>query len=107
MKTIYKHTLTEPDDFQEAILPADAKFLTAREQKDKVCIWYETDTDTHQGNQATYEFAIYGTGHDIGRRWSRDREQVYLGTCSLHDGALIFHVYHLKPKTYWEETHDQ
>lgn len=103
MKTIHKAQL-DLTDWQEIVLPADAKFLTAQRQENQgICIWYETDTNTHDKTQAA-EFAVFGTGHDMGKKWMHDREPIYLGTCFFENGKLVFHVYHLKPKTYWSET---
>ena len=103
MKTIYKHAIPI-DDWQEINLPVDAKILTAREQGNVICIWYETDTNTHTQPPQTVEIAIFGTGHDMGKKWMHDREPIYLGTCFFENGKTVFHVYHLKPKTYWSET---
>lgn len=85
MHTIWK-TVLEPTDLQEIEVPAGAEMLCARDQHDQLAVWYRCDPEAPKERR---KIAICGTGHPApGRDGSR-----YLGTGSLHDGQLIFHVF--------------
>lgn len=83
MKTIWKGLL-EPTSRQEIEVPVGAEFLCAREQHDRVCVWYRCDPDNVREKR---KIAIIGTGHNA------PEDGHYLGTASLHGGALILHVF--------------
>ena len=83
MKTIWKVVL-RPVIVQDIQVPVGAEILCAREQYEKICIWFRCDPDAAIEKRT---IAIIGTGAeapDDGR---------YLGTASLDSGNLIFHVF--------------
>ena len=86
MKAIWKYIL-QPEHLQVP-MPQGADLLTAREQGDDICVWAEVDTDAIVGLRF---FEIFGTGHEMPTDMGADRD--YIGTASLHGGALMFHVY--------------
>jgi hypothetical protein len=85
MKTIWKYTLTPGEVVR---MPEGAVVLTAREQNDQICIWAEVDPA--KANEVR-QFEIFGTGHPMPADMGVERK--YIGTASLYDGKLIFHVY--------------
>ncbi len=85
MKKIYKNVL-EPIDKQTFHLQKGAKIITAREQFNNICIWFEFDTDIVEVEERT--IFVVGTGNTM------PQEAVnYLGTAQIHGGNLVFHVY--------------
>ncbi len=85
-KTIWKYVLI-PEKLTISI-PEGATILTAREQKDEICVWAEVDP----GNVLEVRtFEIFGAGHHIHVGMGVDRK--YIGTASLYGGDLIFHIY--------------
>lgn len=81
-RTIWKVVL-RPTGIQQIEVPAGAELLCAREQYGEICVWYRCDPS---GAKESREIAVVGTGHE-----SPDGR--YLGTASLLDGRLIFHVF--------------
>lgn len=82
-RTIWKAELS-PMDVQEISVPVGAEMLCAREQYDKICVWFRCDPGASIERR---KIAVVGTGHPApvdGR---------YLGTASLHGGQLMFHVF--------------
>lgn len=81
--TIWKTEL-EPTDLQTIDIPADAEILCAREQFDKICVWFRCNPANPLRPR---RIIIAGTGHpDVG-------EGRYLGTAALHGGRIMFHVF--------------
>ena len=83
MKTIWKYTL-DPNDLK-INMPIGARILTAREQRDRICVWAEVHDDSHTEQR---NFVVVATGQEMPEGILK-----YLGTASLNSGALIFHVY--------------
>jgi len=69
---------------QDIMVPVGAEFLCAREQFDKICVWYRCDPNA---SKEPRKIAIVGTGH------SAPFDGRYLGTASLSGGSLMFHVF--------------
>lgn len=84
MKVIWKNTL-ELMDLQTVQLPHDAEILCAREQREKICIWFIC---TPNAPTSPRWIRILGTGHE-----NNEFEARYLGTAMLKGGELILHVF--------------
>lgn len=81
--TVWKTEL-KSIDVQEILVPIGAEFLCAREQHDKICVWFRCDP----GQSAEpRKVAIVGTGHPA------PADGRYIGTASLHGGQLMFHIF--------------
>lgn len=69
-------------------VPAGARLLHVREQKDYVALWYEIPDPS--APTEPHRFQLFGTGtgpiHD---------GLEYVGTCIFADGMLVIHVYEL------------
>lgn len=83
MQTIWKTELRETD-VQVIDVPAGAELVCAREQFEKICIWYRCDPSRSIEQR---KIAIVGTGHQA------PEDGRYVGTASLRGGSLIFHVF--------------
>lgn len=83
MKTIYKYTLSSPQN--EVDLPREFKILHLALQNEIPCLWAEVD-DIKPLIRMTVTF--YGTGHIV-----PDNAGNYIGTVLMHDGSLVFHAY--------------
>lgn len=81
--TIWK-TVLDPTQVQEIEVPVGAEFLCAREQFDKICVWFKCNP---ANPKEARQIAIIGTGHDI------PADGRYLGTASLRGGKFMFHVF--------------
>jgi hypothetical protein len=85
MLTIWKQVL-KPADVQQIEVPRGAELLCAREQHERICVWFRCDP------AEPFELrgiAICGTGHPA----PPAEECRYLGTASLQGGSLMFHVF--------------
>lgn len=69
----------------EAEMPVGAKILTAREQRNNICVWAEVNP---QAAKETRHFEVYGTGHAM-----PEGNRRYLGTAHLSGGTFVFHVF--------------
>jgi hypothetical protein len=84
MTTIWKATL-QPLDMQSIMVPAGAEILCAREQFDRICIWYRCDPSAQLSPR---NITVVGTGHP-----SHNIDGRYLGTAMLGGGQLVFHIF--------------
>lgn len=87
-RTIWKAVL-QPTDAQQIEVPAGAELLCAREQFEKICVWFRCDPAAPKEKR---DIAIVGTGHA-----APNGEGRYIGTASLQGGALMFHVFERVP----------
>lgn len=71
---------------QPVHVPEGARMLTAREQNEMPCIWFLCDPAKPTSEERTIR--VYGTGHAV-----PDDPGRYLGTCHLHGGSLVLHVF--------------
>lgn len=89
MKTIWKLALDMVPK-QDVELPAGSQILCAREQDERVCIWFLCDPEAKKSPRT---IALVGTGHAMpdpqGDAWR------FLGTSSLTDGLLMLHAFEL------------
>ena len=84
--TIWKETLRSAHE-QEISVPAGAELLSAREQRDHICVWFKCDPEKPREKRV---IRIHVTGSDappLGNAWR------FLGTASFQGGDLIYHVF--------------
>lgn len=91
MKTIWKFPL-QTTDRQVILIPGGYKILAVQTQQDNIlCLWALVE-DSNPVDSCYIR--IIGTGQN-----SVDVERLdYIGTCQLHRGELVFHVFTLKPE---------
>lgn len=84
MRRILKYTL-DIVDYQELTLSENSKILSVANQRDNIVLYALTDELT----TCTYSIIMHGTGHPaddvIGAQ--------FIGTVSLYNGSLMFHVF--------------
>lgn len=97
MKTIYKYPL-KVTDFQEIELPEGAEILSVQTQilgsgkrlfvsdRQELCLWAMVDPDNPL---VPRRIRIFGTGNPM----EYEHELKFIGTCQMHNGALIWHVF--------------
>lgn len=85
MNSIYKYEL-QVTDTQEILMKKGAKILSVQTQDEKICIWALVDENEIHERRF---FHIYGTGHQI----NPIHKIKFVGTCQLHNGGLVFHVF--------------
>ncbi len=86
MKTIYKYPFGITDDF-EIFMPEGARVLHVGMQYDRPCIWALVDPNAVQEER---KFHLAGTGHSIEDKIA---DWQYVGTFTMQDGALVFHLF--------------
>lgn len=86
IQTIWKIEL-KPREIQEISVPKGAEILCAREQHEKICVWFRCDPDAPSELRS---IAIIGTG------LAAPSDGRYLGTAFLKGGELVFHVFEWK-----------
>ena len=92
--TVYKYPI-KPNDYFSLTLPVGAKILTVdsqRGQGGQPQLW--ALVDEKESRTETRRFRMAGTGHPIGD--SPDRLE-FVSTFQQEGGALIFHVFEIKP----------
>lgn len=83
MMRIYKYIL-RLDDYQEVVMPAGARILSAQLQYGSITIWAMVDVNREQSRRA---FRIFGTGHD-----ATDAENMpHVGT--VQDSSFVWHIF--------------
>lgn len=87
MKTIYKYPLTREGP-QTISIPEGAEFLSVIEQNNLPVVYFLVDP-----NQEDWPvtFQLLGTGQPIPE--DLPKYFLYLGTVSISDGKLIWHIY--------------
>ena len=84
MKRILKYNL-DIVDHQDIVLSDNSHILSVENQRDNIVLYAITDELT----TCTYSIIMHGTGHTaddvIGAQ--------FIGTVSLHNGSLMFHVF--------------
>ena len=91
--TIWKSQL-KPVTIQEIKIPIGSKFLTAREQKNDVMVWFLCYTESEL---ETREIIIIGTGMevDLGDNNSINN-YTYIGTGIIENDMIVWHVFDRK-----------
>lgn len=91
MLTVFKYELPA-DDMVELYLPEGARPLHFGNQFDKPCLWCLVDT---QKPPVMHRFRFAGTGHPLDPLETKELQ--YIGTAQFSGGALIFHLFYVKP----------
>ena len=87
--TIYKYPLHVLDG-QSLTLPEGAQILSVAEQYNGIVLYAYVDPKSPETD--CYTVRIHGTGHQI----ADITGFIFLGTCKLYDGRLMFHVFYKK-----------
>jgi hypothetical protein len=91
MERVYKYTLESNNGFgvQTLEIPSQS-ILSAESQEEDIVVYALVDLDDL--TPIKYEFAVYGTGHDmeIGTGFK------FAGTVKMHNGSFMFHVFFRK-----------
>jgi hypothetical protein len=91
VKTIYKYTLSanQMDVLSRLTLtlPVDSKPLSVGAQGSNIVLWAEVDT-TAEGHEE-WDIWVHGTGHQT----YYPVLAKFLGTASMMNGDLVFHVF--------------
>lgn len=86
MKTIWK-TVLRAEVQQTIKIPQGAQFIAAREQHEKMCVWYICDPEAPMVER---HILILGTGHVI----LPDTGNLSpIGCAMLEDGAEVYHIF--------------
>jgi hypothetical protein len=88
--TIFKYKL-ETTDVQTIYVPIGYKMLCVQLQNGGPTLWIQVEPNN---GRETVTLEIKGTGDPMSPVSSRK----YVGTYQLSDGALVFHVFEIKPK---------
>ena len=88
MKIVHKYLLQQTDH-QWLELPRYSEVLTVQEQGNELYLWAKVDT---QNPITKKSIVIVGTGHDASHTGT------YLGTCQLHSGQIVLHVFEGRSK---------
>lgn len=83
MTTIWKYPLM-PTEEQVIDMPGNARILYVDNQGEFVTLWAMVEPDAASEPR---KFRIVGTGHDA------DPDLPYIGSCQLHKGSLVWHVF--------------
>lgn len=94
MLSVYKYRIGfgTSDEF-EIVMPKGAQFLHFDNQGGVATLWALIDTNP-ACLKVPYRFRIAGTGHPI--RQSKEELQ-FIGTALFSAGALVFHLFYIKP----------
>jgi hypothetical protein len=87
MPTVHKFPI-EPQSNPEIEMPVGAKLLAFQAQHDVPTLWALVDPDA--ASTETRRFVFVGTGHPIPDHVDSLK---HVGTCQLHGGSLIFHLF--------------
>lgn len=83
MKTIWKAVLEIADE-QVISMPQGSRIICSREQLDQPCIWFGCDPTNTPEKRVIF---MRGTGHLL------PKIGTYIGTCILHGGQLVYHIF--------------
>lgn len=91
MKTIYKYTLNVEDE-PVLLMPEGAQILSVNTQlirgTETLCLWALVNPE---GREEARYFRIYGTGNPV--NVSGLANSKFLGTVSMREGAMIWHIF--------------
>jgi hypothetical protein len=88
MKTIYKYTLKSVES-NIVNLPLSTQVLSIESQGDTIVFYGLIDTEEKE--TVSYNFKVFGTGHEIGIDVNTYK---FLGTVKIYSGTLMFHVFY-------------
>lgn len=86
MLTIHKYPLSKAPGVQLIEVPQGARLLKAANQFDKICLWYEVDTDRPKVQR---EILLYQTGTEI----DACSTGKFIDTILLDGGNYVVHLY--------------
>ncbi|MCB0526811.1 MAG: hypothetical protein KDC86_20005 [Saprospiraceae bacterium] len=69
-------------------MPVGAEILSIQTQFESPQMWVLVDPDAEVVDR---HIEVYGTGHEIS--YDMGVQRVFIGTCQLHGGNLVFHVF--------------
>lgn len=84
-KTIWKYPINPTTEYIK--VPVGAKILSAHGQHDNPTIWALVDEDVKE--MIPIGVRVYPTGGNFNLPGGYE----FLGTCLLHNGQLVFHVF--------------
>ena len=87
MRTVWKYELEIRDGYQEVWMPPSAKVIHVAMQDMTLCMWAALDTS--HAITDTRIFLVTGTGHEV------PEDVSHVGTCLMHEGLLVWHVWEL------------
>jgi len=87
MLTVYKYDVPIKDSFTLE-LPRTGSFLAFQTQRDRPRIWLLVDPEDDR--KIKREFRLAGTGRSIEEP---EGNLHYRGTCQMHEGALVWHLF--------------
>jgi len=92
-ETIWKFEITPPvmGNTCKVDLPRGAKVVSVNCIGDQMFIWVKFYVDMKDQDFVPHYFEIFGTGHEIHNDMGVDRK--YIGTCLMHGGGLVWHVF--------------
>lgn len=88
MKTIYKYELGKLGQQPTIKIPADAKFLSAKEQNNQLCVWALVNP---KNKSIPYTFDIIATGQKLSDEFGKN--EIFIDTIKQYDGAYIWHIF--------------
>lgn len=88
---ILKYTVSLKDE-DELILPEDAKILSVMEQRNEIVVYAVSKITENHTPSKIVKIRVVGTGHIIPFDLTKYK---FLGTVSLIEGTLMFHVFYL------------
>ena len=88
MKTVHKYVLNITDVNKEMLLKG-SNIIKTGVQRNKICIWYEVETDEVEFKERI--FYVVGTGHKLPEFGLK-----LLNTVLIENDNLVFHIYEKK-----------
>jgi hypothetical protein len=90
MAEIWKFQLPV-NDIAYVGMPAGSRVLSVAVQQDTVVVY--AAVNPKEETRVQRRFRIAGTGHPVENKITKEDGWRFLGTVSLRDGALMFHVF--------------
>jgi hypothetical protein len=90
-RRIWKYQL-EATDYQQITMPARSKVLSATVQREAIVVYAIVDDEEEL--KVPVSFWVFGTGHSIDKGDVAIDQTCYIGTVSLYNGGLMFHVFY-------------
>lgn len=81
------------EDYQQVLMPINAKVLSVQAQNNKPTLWAICDTETDK--KECREFTMFGTGCPFYEGVQFGKEQQFIGTFQLHGGTFVGHLFEL------------
>ena len=91
MRTVHKYELNPHAGYQHIEVRKGAILLKIAEQANKICVWFEVDTNEDWQH---VDFILYETGAQLEAIHERCE---YIDTILLLRGTYVLHVYKINP----------